>query len=77
MPGMSWQVHKNASLPFMEVFVDAPLSAVESRDPKGLYKYLSSFQSFFLDDMVPVFHCEKRWAETIGTSRSFIILVPF
>eukprot|EP00438_Fugacium_kawagutii_P006079 Skav220305 [mRNA] locus=scaffold525:4359:5087:+ [translate_table: standard] len=33
-------VHKNASLPFMEVFVDAPLAAVESRDPKGLYKML-------------------------------------
>ncbi|WOO83844.1 Adenylyl-sulfate kinase [Vanrija pseudolonga] len=25
-------------LPFIEVFVDAPLSVVESRDPKGLYK---------------------------------------
>eukprot|EP00440_Ansanella_granifera_P058820 gb/GFBE01063757.1/.p1 GENE.gb/GFBE01063757.1/~~gb/GFBE01063757.1/.p1 ORF type:complete len:244 (+),score=59.49 gb/GFBE01063757.1/:1-732(+) len=32
------EVHKNASLPFMEVFIDAPLSSVESRDPKGLYK---------------------------------------
>ncbi|CAE8651928.1 unnamed protein product [Polarella glacialis] len=32
------EVHKNASMPFMEVFVDAPLSTVESRDPKGLYK---------------------------------------
>merc|ERR1719221_2332453 len=32
------EVHKNASLPFMEVFVDAPLATVESRDPKGLYK---------------------------------------
>ncbi|CAJ1418665.1 unnamed protein product [Effrenium voratum] len=32
------EVHKNASLPFMEVFVDAPLAAVEGRDPKGLYK---------------------------------------
>merc|ERR1712061_816541 len=32
------EVHKNASLPFLEVFVDAPLSTVESRDPKGLYK---------------------------------------
>merc|ERR1711879_990691 len=32
------EVHKNASLPFMEVFVDAPLAAVEERDPKGLYK---------------------------------------
>merc|ERR1712087_413538 len=32
------EVHKNASLPFMEVFVDAPLETVESRDPKGLYK---------------------------------------
>merc|ERR1712087_563423 len=32
------EIHKNASLPFMEVFVDAPLNAVEQRDPKGLYK---------------------------------------
>ncbi|CAE7445899.1 MET14 [Symbiodinium natans] len=32
------EVHQNASLPFMEVFVDAPLAAVETRDPKGLYK---------------------------------------
>mmetsp|Transcript_90375 Transcript_90375/g.165799 ORF Transcript_90375/g.165799 Transcript_90375/m.165799 type:complete len:243 (-) Transcript_90375:106-834(-) len=32
------EVHQNASLPFMEVFVDAPLSTVEDRDPKGLYK---------------------------------------
>merc|ERR1719409_596666 len=32
------EVHQNASLPFMEVFVDAPLAAAESRDPKGLYK---------------------------------------
>mmetsp|Transcript_92109 Transcript_92109/g.144566 ORF Transcript_92109/g.144566 Transcript_92109/m.144566 type:complete len:240 (-) Transcript_92109:203-922(-) len=32
------EVHVNASLPFMEVFVDAPLATVEDRDPKGLYK---------------------------------------
>eukprot|EP00928_Gymnodinium_smaydae_P051445 TRINITY_DN349_c0_g1_i10.p1 TRINITY_DN349_c0_g1~~TRINITY_DN349_c0_g1_i10.p1 ORF type:complete len:253 (-),score=69.56 TRINITY_DN349_c0_g1_i10:284-1042(-) len=32
------EVHANASLPFLEVFVDAPLSVVEGRDPKGLYK---------------------------------------
>merc|ERR1719352_1031776 len=32
------QVHQNASLPFLEVYVDAPLSVVEARDPKGLYK---------------------------------------
>mmetsp|Transcript_26474 Transcript_26474/g.74317 ORF Transcript_26474/g.74317 Transcript_26474/m.74317 type:complete len:244 (+) Transcript_26474:82-813(+) len=32
------EVHKNASLPFLEVFVDAPLATVEQRDPKGLYK---------------------------------------
>eukprot|EP00928_Gymnodinium_smaydae_P030993 TRINITY_DN22897_c0_g2_i1.p1 TRINITY_DN22897_c0_g2~~TRINITY_DN22897_c0_g2_i1.p1 ORF type:complete len:287 (+),score=67.61 TRINITY_DN22897_c0_g2_i1:95-862(+) len=32
------EVHANASLPFLEVFVDAPLSIVEDRDPKGLYK---------------------------------------
>jgi adenylylsulfate kinase len=32
------EVHVNSSLPFLEVFVDAPLSTVEGRDPKGLYK---------------------------------------
>jgi adenylylsulfate kinase len=32
------ELHANASLPFMEVFIDAPLSVVEARDPKGLYK---------------------------------------
>jgi len=32
------EVHVNASLPFMEVYVDAPLKVVQERDPKGLYK---------------------------------------
>lgn len=32
------EAHVNASLPFMEVFIDAPLNIVEGRDPKGLYK---------------------------------------
>merc|ERR1712060_820950 len=32
------EVHFNASLPFMEVFIAAPLNIVEGRDPKGLYK---------------------------------------
>lgn len=32
------EVHVNASLPFLEVFIDAPLAEVEKRDPKGLYK---------------------------------------
>ncbi|KAF9264222.1 adenylylsulfate kinase [Marasmius fiardii PR-910] len=31
-------MHIKASLPFIEVFVDAPLDVVEKRDPKGLYK---------------------------------------
>ncbi|KAJ7733782.1 Adenylylsulfate kinase-domain-containing protein [Mycena maculata] len=31
-------LHENASLPFLEVFIDAPLSVLEERDPKGLYK---------------------------------------
>ena len=26
------------SIPFIEVFIDAPLEVVEARDPKGLYK---------------------------------------
>ncbi|CAA7259295.1 unnamed protein product [Cyclocybe aegerita] len=32
------QLHAQASIPFVEVFVDAPLEVVEERDPKGLYK---------------------------------------
>ncbi|KAG6862204.1 Adenylyl-sulfate kinase [Termitomyces sp. Mi166 len=31
-------VHVKAGIPFIEVFVDAPLHVVEARDPKGLYK---------------------------------------
>ncbi|KAJ1680392.1 Adenylyl-sulfate kinase [Spiromyces aspiralis] len=32
------QLHESSGIPFVEVFVDAPLSVVEQRDPKGLYK---------------------------------------
>lgn len=32
------QIHEGASLPFFEVFVDAPLHVCEQRDVKGLYK---------------------------------------
>lgn len=32
------ELHKQAKLPFIEVFVDAPLEVCEQRDPKGLYK---------------------------------------
>lgn len=31
-------LHANGSLSFFEVFVDTPVEACESRDPKGLYK---------------------------------------
>lgn len=30
-------MHRDASLPFVEVFVDTPLDVCEERDPKGLY----------------------------------------
>ena len=30
--------HDNAGLPFVEVFVDAPIDVCEARDPKGLYR---------------------------------------
>ncbi|MGB1581786.1 MAG: adenylyl-sulfate kinase [Nevskiales bacterium] len=32
------QSHKEADMPFIECFVDAPLATAEARDPKGLYK---------------------------------------
>ncbi|KIM52310.1 hypothetical protein SCLCIDRAFT_18220 [Scleroderma citrinum Foug A] len=35
---MARDLHEAANLAFAEVFVDAPLSVVEQRDPKGLYK---------------------------------------
>ena len=31
-------LHAQSAIDFIEVFVDAPLSVVEARDPKGLYK---------------------------------------
>lgn len=31
-------VHNVADIPFVEVFIDAPLHVAEQRDPKGLYK---------------------------------------
>jgi bifunctional enzyme CysN/CysC len=31
------ELHRAAALPFVEVFVDAPLDVCEARDPKGLY----------------------------------------
>lgn len=31
------KIHEDSSIPFLEVFVDAPLEEVEKRDPKGLY----------------------------------------
>lgn len=31
-------LHVEAGLPFLEVFVDAPVEVCEERDPKGLYK---------------------------------------
>src|SRR5690606_6289904 len=31
-------LHAEAGFPFIEIFVDCPLSEAESRDPKGLYK---------------------------------------
>lgn len=31
-------LHESAGLPFLEVFVDTPVSECEKRDPKGLYK---------------------------------------
>ncbi|EZA51065.1 Bifunctional 3'-phosphoadenosine 5'-phosphosulfate synthase [Ooceraea biroi] len=35
---MARQIHKEADLPFFEVFVDTPLQVCEARDTKGLYK---------------------------------------
>lgn len=32
------ELHEKANIPFIEVFIDAPLHVVEQRDPKGLYK---------------------------------------
>ncbi len=31
-------IHEASGLVFLEVFVDAPLSVCEARDPKGLYR---------------------------------------
>ena len=35
---MARELHNARGIPFLEVFVDVPLSVVQARDPKGLYK---------------------------------------
>lgn len=35
------EMHAVQGIPFMEVFMDVPLSVVQARDPKGLYKKVS------------------------------------
>lgn len=32
------KLHQDSGIPFIEIFVDAPLEVVEMRDPKGLYQ---------------------------------------
>jgi len=32
------QLHADAGLPFLEIFIDTPIEVCEQRDPKGLYK---------------------------------------
>lgn len=32
------KIHDESGIPFVEVYVDAPLEEAEKRDPKGLYK---------------------------------------
>ena len=32
------EMHRSASMPFLEVYVEVPLEVAESRDPKGLYR---------------------------------------
>ncbi|CAG8535513.1 5168_t:CDS:2 [Ambispora leptoticha] len=32
------KLHEESGIPFIEIYVDAPLEIVEQRDPKGLYK---------------------------------------
>uniref|UniRef100_A0A1D1XI00 Adenylyl-sulfate kinase n=1 Tax=Anthurium amnicola TaxID=1678845 RepID=A0A1D1XI00_9ARAE len=32
------KLHEDSGIPFVEVYVDAPLNVAEQRDPKGLYK---------------------------------------
>ena len=47
------ELHEKAGLPFVEVFVDAPLSVVEQRDPKGLYKKARAGERVSTKDFVP------------------------
>ena len=37
--------HETQGLKFLEVFMDVPLSVVQERDPKGLYKKVAAGKS--------------------------------
>jgi len=59
---MARKIHKDADLPFFEVFVDAPLSVCEERDVKGLYKKARAGQikgNLNILFLKHIQHCEK------------------
>lgn len=60
------QIHEVASLPFFEVFVDAPLHVCEQRDAKGLYKKARAGEikgeaKFFHSNMTYYVRGMKHW----------------
>jgi adenylylsulfate kinase len=53
---MARELHDKAQLGFIEVFVDAPLEVVESRDPKGLYRKARAGEIKGLGHLTPTYY---------------------
>lgn len=60
------QIHEGASLPFFEVFVDAPLHVCEQRDVKGLYKKARAGE----------IKGKQHFLRSFSLSREFMLLCP-
>jgi len=78
------QVHLAAGLPFVEVFVDTPLSECERRDPKGLYARarrgeltrMTGIDDPYEAPLTPELHLTPAHGSVDATARTVVDLLP-
>jgi adenylylsulfate kinase len=62
-------MHEEAGLTFLEVFVDAPIHVCEERDPKGLYKRARSGEIKFFTGISDPYEAPEAAEVSLDTSR--------
>ena len=74
-------LHSDLGVPFFEIFVDAPLSVCEERDPKGLYRksragllpHFTGIDDPYEPPIAPDIHCFTA-IETVKESSEKVLL---